>query len=198
MNGMQDTITRRTMLGRTVAATAIAAPSAALLSTISCANPSSSSSQEWVYVGPYTRGASKGIYRLSFDPLSGALGEPVLAAQTANPSFLALHPNGRYLYAVGELPEFQGEKAGAVTAFSVAPETGELRQLNAVSSKGGGPCHLMVTTAGNMVVVANYGGGSTVCFRLNVDGTLSEASGFVQHTGSGPNERRQQAPMRMG
>ncbi|MCW5964091.1 MAG: lactonase family protein [Bryobacterales bacterium] len=191
---MPTTLTRRTMLSHVVAATAIAAPTATLLSTLSCTGQSTSASQEWVYVGPYTRGASKGIYRLSFDPQSGALGEPALAAQTANPSFLALHPNGRNLYAVGELPEFQGEKGGSVTAFAVAPETGALRELNAVSSKGGGPCHLMVTSAGNMVVVANYGGGSTVCYRLNVDGELSSAAGFVQHTGSGPNERRQQAP----
>ncbi len=194
MNGMQNSISRRTLLSSTVASSVVAVPAASLLSMISCGDPAASAPGEWVYVGPYTRGSSKGIYRLSFNPQSGALGEPVLAAQTANPSFLALHPSQRFLYAVGELPEFMGEKAGAVTAYALKPETGELRQLNTVSSKGGGPCHIVVSPSGKFVVVANYGGGSTACYRIAPDGELSESSGFVQHEGSGPNERRQKGP----
>ncbi len=190
----RDSISRRSMLSRTVAATTIAGPATALLSSLSCGGPSQSAAQEWVYVGPYTRGESKGIYRLTFSPESGVLGEPALAAQTPSPSFLAMHPNKRNLYAVNELPEFKGEKGGAVTAFAVNPETGELRELNAVSSKGGGPCHVVVTPSGKFVLVANYGGGSTACYRAATDGELSEAAGFVQHTGSGPNERRQKGP----
>lgn len=192
--GMPKTFTRRTLLSRSVSASVIAAPAAALLPMLSCGGQSASAPSEWVYVGPYTRGTSKGIYRLSFNPQSGVLGEPALAAQTPNPSFLAMHPNGHSLFAVGELPEFQGEKAGSVTAFAVTPGTGALRQLNAVSSKGGGPCHVVLSPTGKFVVVANYGGGSTACYRVAPDGELSEAAGFVQHEGSGPNERRQKGP----
>jgi 6-phosphogluconolactonase len=161
---------------------------------VSCGGPTPAAPSDWVYVGPYTRGASKGIYRLPFNSQTGVLGEPSLAAQTENPSFLALHPNNRYLYAVGELPEFQGEKGGSVSAFALTPASGALRPLNAVSSKGGGPCHLLPSPSGKFVVVANYGGGSTASYRIAPDGELSQASGFVQHEGSGPNERRQKGP----
>ena len=77
-----------------------------------------------VYVGTYTDGTSRGIYRFTFDPATGATTEPVLAAETKNPTFLALHPNGRFLYAVGEVSSFEGAKTGAVSAFAIDPKTG--------------------------------------------------------------------------
>src|SRR5689334_3541274 len=74
-----------------------------------------------VYIGTYTSGQSKGIYRARFDVESGKLSAPELAVETKNPSFLALHPNGKLLYAVGELDNFAGQKAGAVSAFALEP-----------------------------------------------------------------------------
>src|SRR2546422_9679157 len=70
----------------------------------------------WVYIGTYTQGGSKGIYRLELDLSSGKFSSPQLAAQLVNPSFLAIHPNQRFLYAVGEVGEFGGKKTGAVSA----------------------------------------------------------------------------------
>src|SRR5512134_2154920 len=72
-----------------------------------------------LYVGTYTDGTSRGIYRFTFDPATAATTEPELAVGAKNPSFLALHPNGRFLYAVGEIGSFQGAKTGAVSAFAV-------------------------------------------------------------------------------
>jgi len=147
-----------------------------------------------VYVGTYTDGTSRGIYRMTFDPSTGSLTEPVLAAETKNPSFLALHPSGRFLYAVGEISSFEGAKTGAVSAFAVDPKTGDLALLNQQASEGTGPCHLVVDKTGRNVLVANYGGGTVAVLPVDADGRLRKASSVRVHEGSGPNKGRQEKP----
>ena len=147
-----------------------------------------------VYIGTYTRGASKGIYQCHFDPASGKLGSPVLAAETANPSFLAFHPSGRYLYAVGEVADFGGQRSGAVSAFRVDCSSGALELINQQPSGGRGACHLTVDPTGKNVLVANYGGGSVAVLPIEEGGRLARASAFVQHEGSSVNPRRQRGP----
>ena len=146
------------------------------------------------YVGTYTDGESRGIYRFTLDPVSGAASDPVLAVAAANPSFLALHPNGRFLYAVGERGDFQGEKTGAVSAFAIDPDSGDLRLLNQRPSLGAGPCHLVVDGSGRSVLVANYGSGTVAALPVGDDGRLGEPASVQAHTGTGPNERRQEGP----
>jgi 6-phosphogluconolactonase len=147
-----------------------------------------------VYVGTYTDGTSRGIYRLAFDPATGTMTEPVLAVETTNPSFLALHPSGRFLYAVGEVGSFQGARTGAVSAFAVDAKTGDLTLLNQQSSEGTGPCHLVVDKTGGNVLVANYGGGTVAVLPIEADGRLKPASSVQTHQGSGPNKGRQEKP----
>jgi 6-phosphogluconolactonase len=147
-----------------------------------------------VYVGTYTDGTSRGIYRLAFDAATGALSEPVLAAETKNPSFLALHPNGRFLYAVGEISTFEGARTGALSAFAIDPKTGNLALLNQQSSEGAGPCHLVVDRTGRNVLVANYGGGTVAVLPVDADGRLKRASSVQVHEGTGPNKGRQEKP----
>ena len=147
-----------------------------------------------VYVGTYTDGTSRGIYRLTFDPATAAMTEPVLAVETQNPSFLALHPSGRFLYAVGEIESFQGAKTGAVSAFAVDAKTGDLALLNQQASEGTGPCHLVVDKTGRNVLVANYGGGTVAVLPVEADGRLKPASSVRAHEGTGPNRRRQERP----
>jgi 6-phosphogluconolactonase len=147
-----------------------------------------------VYIGTYTGAKSKGIYVLELDLATGALSAPVLAAQTANPSFLAIHPSRRFLYAVGELDNFKGKKGGAVTAFAIDAKTGKLTQLNQQSSGGAGPCHLVVDAKGKNVLVANYGGGSVAVLPIDADGKVREASSFIQHKGSSVDKGRQEGP----
>jgi len=108
-----------------------------------------------VYVGTYTDGTSRGIYRTSLDTASGRASAPVLAAEAKNPSFLALHPSGRFLYAVSEVDELAGAKTGAVSAFAIDPKTGDLTLLNQQPSEGGAPCHLIVDRGGRNLLVAN-------------------------------------------
>ncbi len=148
----------------------------------------------WVYIGTYTGGKSKGIYRCEFDAATGKLSEPVLAAELSNPSFLAIHPSNRYLYAVGEIHNFEGKSSGAVTAFSIDPASGELKQLNQKSSGGPGPCHVVVDRQGKNVLVANYAGGSAAVLRIEDDGRLGQRTGFSQHSGKGADPARQEGP----
>lgn len=149
-----------------------------------------------VYVGTYTRGsASEGIYRTELDLATGKLSTPVLAGKAVNPSFLALHPGGKFLYAVGEMDDFASKKkgVGAVSAFAL-DEKGDLTLLNQQSSEGGGPCHLVLDRDGKFAFCANYGGGSAAVLPIGKDGRLGKAAGFVQHTGKSVNEKRQERP----
>jgi 6-phosphogluconolactonase len=149
----------------------------------------------WVYIGTYTSGGpSKGIYRLELDLASGKLTAPELAAETKDPSFLAIHPNQHFLYAVNEGANFNGTGAGAVSAFALDPKTGALTSLNQQSSGGAGPCHLVVDRQGKHVLAANYGGGSACVLPIQADGRLGEATSFVQHHGSSANKQRQEKP----
>lgn len=148
-----------------------------------------------VYIGTYTRGESKGIYQYEMDTATGTLSPLGLAAETANPSFLALHPKGNLLYSVGELAEFQGEKVGSVNAYSIDRTTGKLTALNQVGSAGSGPCHVKVSDNGNFVLCANYNSGSAAAFALATDGRIGKRTGFFQHTAPfGPNSGRQAGP----
>lgn len=149
-----------------------------------------------VYVGTYTGKESKGIYRLEFDPATGKLSNLKLAGEATNPSFLAIHPNKKFLYAVGEMGDltYRGNKSGAVSAFAIDPTTGDLTLLNRQPSGGNGPCHIVVDRAGKNVLVANYGGGSAAVLPVSEEGRLSEPSGFVQHKGTSVNPKRQEAP----
>lgn len=148
----------------------------------------------WVYFGTYTGKKSKGIYRAQLDLATGKLTAPVLAGEAVNPSFLALHPSGRFLYAVGEVAKFKGESAGGVVAFALDPKTGDLTALNQQSSRGGGPCHIVVDAQGKNALVANYGGGSVAALPIGADGKLAPATAFIQHEGSGVNKQRQEKP----
>lgn len=152
------------------------------------------SAQYWVYVGTYTGAKSKGIYAFRFDSQNGQAGEPMLAAEVANPSFLALAPNGRTLCAVGELGSFQGKKTGAVSAFAINRATGQLTLLNQVPSGGPGPCHVTFDATGRWALVANYSGGSVASFPVRTDGSLGDAVSFHQHQGASVNPRRQEGP----
>jgi len=144
-----------------------------------------------VYVGTYTRQDSKGIYAFRFQPATGKSTSIGLVGATENPSFLALHPNHRFLYAVNEIANYEGQSAGSVSSFSIDAKTGMLTPLNKVTTRGTIPAHLVVDKTGKSLVVANYGTGSVAAFPLNADGSLGAASAFVQHTGSstGPRQR---------
>ncbi|MEY4386530.1 MAG: hypothetical protein RLY20_1813 [Verrucomicrobiota bacterium] len=157
-----------------------------------CSLPVQSSvAKQRAYVGTYTGAKSQGIYTFTFDAASGELGALQLAAAAANPSFLAIHPDGQHLYCVGDIPNAAGKKVGAVSAFFMQPD-GSLRLLNQQPTVGAGPCHLTVDKTGHMVLAANYGGGSVVAFPIKSDGSLGEHSAFAQHVGRSVTPRQSQ------
>ncbi len=148
-----------------------------------------------VYLGTYTRGASQGIYVLGFDPASGTwTSSPALAGQSENPSFLALHPSGRFLYAVNEVTDFKGARTGAVSAFAVDPATGRLTLVNQQPSEGASPCHITIDTAARNALVANYTSGTVAVLPIARDGSLGPASAVRRRSGSGPVRARQEGP----
>ncbi|MBI2824078.1 MAG: lactonase family protein [Planctomycetia bacterium] len=146
-----------------------------------------------VYVGTYTGGKSEGIYCCRLDPATGAIERLGVTADVKNPSFLAIDPAKRFLYAVSEVADADGN-TGAVTAFAIERPSGRLTKLNHQSSAGAGPCHLVVDREGKNVLVANYGSGSAAVLPAGPDGRLAHASSKVQHVGTSVNRERQEAP----
>ena len=143
------------------------------------------------YVGTYTGPKSDGIYAFRFDSGSGQAEPLGLVAKTANPTFLAAHPDGKHLYAANETDKWKGQPGGYVTAYSLDAASGQLTELNAQSTVGGGPCHVNVDATGRTLIAANYGGGSLASFPIAADGSLQPHVSFIQHTGSSVNRQRQ-------
>jgi len=182
------------LLGPSSGGTDAAAGSAATASEASTSGEERAVETLLVFVGTYTSGEGKGIYAYGMDLASGKLTAAGVASGIANPSFLAVHPSRRFLYAVNEVGDFAGEKSGAVSAFSIDRKTGRLTLLNQQPSGGAGPCHLVVDSAGRNVLVANYSGGSVAVLPVRDDGRLESPTAFVQHEGSSVNPRRQRGP----
>ena len=147
-----------------------------------------------VYIGTYTKTDDQGIHWLKLDLGSGKLTPVGKLAGQKNPSFLAIHPNKKFLYAVNEIGNYKGEKAGGVSAYSIDQKTGALIFLNQQSSKGGEPCHLVVDATGRNVLVANYTGGSVASLPISRKGRLRKAASFIQHEGSSVLKPRQSVP----
>ena len=155
----------------------------------------SAAAETLVYLGTYTGGESKGIYRSTLDETTGELSDPVLAAELENPSFLVVSPDQNYLFAVSENGNFKGEEGGGVSSFAIG-EDGGLTLINQVNSGGGAPCHISIDPEGKCLLVANYMGGSTSSYQITGDGkiVLPAAEGFIQHEGQGAQLPRQASP----
>jgi len=150
------------------------------------------SKNEWfIYLGTYTRGGEGGIQLLRFDPGQERLEYVGLAAECSDPSFIAIHPSGRFLYAVSEQGSPEG---GYVLSYAVDRVSGLLTSLNEQHSGGKGPCHLTVDPSGRWVLVANYSDGGVATLRILDDGSLGEDGARLKHEGSGVDPERQEGP----
>ncbi|MGI8992515.1 MAG: lactonase family protein [Bryobacteraceae bacterium] len=145
------------------------------------------------YVGTYTGPECKGIQAFRWDPASAKVDQLGLVGEIVNPSFVAIHPNRKYLYSVSELGN-NGALKGSASSFSIDSKTGMLKALNTVPSRGGGSCHLVVDATGRNLLIANYGSGSVASIRVEPDGRLGESTAFDQHSGSGADKKRQEGP----
>jgi 6-phosphogluconolactonase len=158
-----------------------------------------------LYVGTYTepirfgtgqilQGKGKGIHWFQYDAETGQLSERGVLEGVRNPSYLCFDKDRRYLYAVNELKEFEGQFGGGVSAFRVDQDTGGLTYLNSQPTRGTDPCHLIVDPAGGHVLVANFMSGSVCVLPIMADGSLGEETDFIQHEGSSINPQRQAGP----
>ena len=149
--------------------------------------------RELLYVGSYTDAKrAEGVALVQFDTTSGALQLVRVVDAGPNPSFLAIHPHGRVLYAANEVADRAGQRAGGVSAFSIASD-GALGRLGDQSSQGAGPCYVSVDRSGRAVLVANYDGGSVALLPIGSGGELAPATSVDQHRGHGPDAERQEA-----
>ena len=156
---------------------------------------SSANADSHVYFGTYTNGAGKGIYRARLETATGRLSELQLAVEARDPAFLAVHPNGKFLYAIDERsdPKRDSTPAG-ISAYALDPTSGRLTLLNRQSAGASGPCHLAVDHTGRAVLVANYACGGAAALPIRADGSVGEPASVVPHAGRSVNPARQTAP----
>lgn len=143
---------------------------------------SQNTAEQYLLVGTYTRKNSEGIYVYKFNTNTGDFSRVSVASGIKNPSFLAVSPNQKYIYAVSEISD------GAVYSYSFDKKTGTLTNLNTRAD----PCHISVDNTGKWVLVGNYSGGNLSVLPVEPNGSLGAASQTINHSGSGPNKGRQE------
>jgi 6-phosphogluconolactonase len=162
-----------------------------LVSSVGTHEKPSAKGQYLAYVGTYTtKTNSKGIYAFRYDASTGLLSPIGVAAETPDPSFLVIHPSGKYLYAVNE-----AGKNSMVSAFALDAHSGKLTPLNQLPALGEDPCYISFDKTGKYVFVANYTSGNIAVFPIGPDGRLREHTALVTDSGTtGPNKERQEGP----
>lgn len=179
---LRDTQQRRAPLSGSVSRRSLLT-TAAVLSAAAGKSLRADEGSLLAYVGTYTPNG-QGIYLFRMDLSTGYLTQIKVAAQVPSPSWIALHPQGRYLYALNEISNFNGTTSGSVSSFAINRATGDLTFLNVVSSQGAGPAHLSVDPLGQFVFVANYGGGSIAVLPIQSNGSLGNATDVHVDVGS--------------
>jgi 6-phosphogluconolactonase len=178
--------------------------------SVACAWGATSSSGEYfVYFGTYTGftymkeglpagvSHSKGIYVSRFQPATGVVSKPDVAAEIVNPAFLAVHPNQEFLYVATEDPLSLGpdfDHESYVSAFAIDPKNGKLHLLNTLPTGGTSTCYLSIDKTGRYVLMANFGSGSVTVLRIKDDGSLGEQTAFMKHNGKGKDPSFQSQP----
>ena len=147
-----------------------------------------------VFVGTYTDNGSEGIYSFQFDPEDGKTTQPILAAKSDNPSFIVIDKEGKFLYAVNEVDNYDENSSGAISVYELVKGSGKLNLIQQVSSLGAHPAHLSIDKSGKYLLVANYTSGNISVFPIDKDGRLGEHTALIQNYGSSVNLERQTSP----
>jgi len=155
---------------------------------------STANSNEYIYVGTFPDDENEGLYVFEFDRVTGHLDEIQRVSHREGPNFQAIHPDKHFLYSVSGDRFSDDEPYGTLSAYRIDAETGMLELLNEQSVLGRGTAHVSVDPFGDFVYVSNYSEGNVVVYRINEDGSVSEALDNVQHEGSSINRQRQQGP----
>jgi len=156
--------------------------------------PSNSSADDpVVFVSAFAAGEKGAIHAFRFDAKAGTLKPQHQTTDVQHPFFLVISPDGRFLYSI-DTDKFGGKEDEFVAAYSIKDRSGKLERLNQQSAKGTASCYLDIDSTGKTVVLANYSTGSVAALPVQTDGSLGEATSFVQHEGSSVNPKRQKAP----
>jgi 6-phosphogluconolactonase len=147
--------------------------------------------ENYLLIGTYTGAKSQGIYVYRFNSLTGDF-DSVSMIKTSNPSFLAVSPDQKFVYAVHE--NANNGKGGEVAAFSFNKEDGKLSFINQQLSGGDHPCYVSVDKTGKWAAAANYTSGSLSVLPIKKNGGLDSATVVIQHNGYSVNSERQQGP----
>jgi 6-phosphogluconolactonase len=154
----------------------------------------STNHQPLLFSGGSAAADAPGIHAFHFDDATGALTAGASFAGITHPSFLTVHPNRRWLYAVSETGLVANGAVGSVWALRFDAGTGAIEAINQRSSDGDWPCHVQLDATGEWLLAANYGTGSVAMYHVEADGALSDMADFIQHQGNGPNAARQEGP----
>ena len=147
-----------------------------------------------VFISAFAVGDEGAIHAYQLDLSSGQLKQVHRTTGAQNPFFMAISKDRKYLYAIHAPGEFGGKTDEQVAAYEIAGRSGELKLLNRQSARGTAACYLDVDATGKMVVLANYNTGSVASFPVKSDGSLGEATSFIQHRGSSIDKARQEGP----
>jgi 6-phosphogluconolactonase len=178
------------MFSRTILAMKVVLPLLLVLTTYMAARENNNFV---VYVGTYTDSGSKGVYSFRFDAKTGFTGPLELAATSDNPSFLAVDPSHRFLYAANEIESFGGKSDGSISVFAIEPKTSKLTAVQQVSSVGWGPVYVSLDQTARHLLVANYGAGTIAVLPILSDGRLGPPTTIVAHLGTKANPARPHA-----
>ena len=159
-----------------------------LILCIGCTAKKDVSNQPIVFVGTYTKkmghvdGKAAGIYTCRIDMATGELTVVDSIGGIANPSFLTVSSDKKYLYAVAENGGTPEEPFGSVVAFKIT-EGGKLLKINEVPSYGAAPCFVSTDQTGKNIYIANYSTGNVVSYAVKADGGLTDSISTHQHKG---------------
>lgn len=162
-----------------------------LLSALSFTAMTQSNNVHYLVTGTYTGGGSEGIYVFEFNSANGSY-RKISHVKSYNPSFLAVSPDERFIYAVNE--NANNDNGGEVSAFSFDKKAGVLTPVNKQPSGGDSPCYIQVDKTGKWVAVGNYSSGTFSVLPVNASGVLGKAAAAIQHEGTGVNKQRQEKP----
>ncbi len=154
----------------------------------------SQSPQDLLYIGTYTDGGAKGIYVYQFDRKTATVKLVERTGDLESPSYLTIHPNGKFLYSVNRGKVIQDKKWGSVSAYSIDTSTGQLEHLNDQPAFGSEACYISTDSRGRLAFVANYSTGNVTVYPIKNNGTLGTISDSRQHTGGSINLSRQKGP----
>jgi 6-phosphogluconolactonase len=150
--------------------------------------------KEFIYAGTFSGDAEQGIFVYLFNRSMVTLTHVQTLGGMISPTYLELHPNGKFLYSVNRNPVNEEDTWGSVGAYSIDRSSGRLTHINDQPSYGNAPCHMSMDSRGRILFIANYGSGSIAAYPILDDGSLGKASKVVQHTGSSVGGERQQGP----